>query len=202
MALDVTRFDLVKRDAFSEERMSGMEANIAIRGELPITHDLHAHEFEDRDGNPLRVVARTSLHKEGAEYVESVVTVFEQPVTGTPQPWDWFEGEEPQPPAPKRQPVKVGDRVTAMPDGNSLGAGLVTSVEWKQRDMQPPYDRAPLWTWEWRVVVWFGGDQQREGRWSTDWVGTAAQSLEKTQESFRPIWQKLEAGFAEGQAAE
>ncbi|WP_411087842.1 hypothetical protein [Streptomyces sp. 061-3] len=197
MALDVTRFDLVKRDAFSEERMSGMEANIAIRGELPITHDLHAHEFEDRDGNPLRVVVRTSLRKEGEEYLESVVAVFEQSVTGTPRERDWFEGEEPQPPAPKRQPVKVGDRVTAMPDGYRLDAGLVKSIEWKQRDMQPPHDMAPLWTWEWRVVVWFGGDQEREGRWSTDWVGKATQSMEKTQESFEPLWQKLEAEFAE-----
>ncbi|MGW3763065.1 hypothetical protein [Streptomyces sp. NPDC005131] len=195
MDYEVTAFDLVQRDAFSQERMSGTEANIAIRRDHDLTWEYYTYEVPDLAGNPLRIVARRGLH--------AVRRVFVQSVTGSQiQPGDWLEGEEPQPPAPKRQPVKVGDRVAAMGDGYSLAAGLVTSAEWKQHPMQPPYDKPPLWEWEWRVVVWFGGNQTREGAFRSAWVGKASSSTDKTQDSFEPVWQKLEAEFAERQAAE
>ncbi|WP_405668042.1 hypothetical protein [Streptomyces sp. NBC_00055] len=192
---EVTAFDLVNRDAFSVERMSGTEANIVIRGDHDNTWEYYGYEVPDPAWKPLRIVALRGQR--------SVRRVFVQSVTGSQVlPGDWLEGNAPEPPRPKRQPVKVGDRVAAMNDGYTLGAGLVTSVEWKQHPMQPPYDKPPLWTWEWHVEIWFGGTETREGAWRSAWVGKASSSTDKTQENFEPVWQKLEAEFAERQAAE
>ena len=90
--------------------------------------------------------------------------VYEQPVTGKPvEPLDWLERWDYTAPKPTPQPVKVGDRVTAMPDGYSLGPGLVEDIVWKVHPMQGHYQLPPHWDWEWRVTVWVGGDQWREG---------------------------------------
>ncbi|MCX5103488.1 hypothetical protein [Streptomyces sp. NBC_00439] len=81
------------------------------------------------DDNPLRIVARTV--RPGAFSGPRVVReVYVQAMTGGQvHELDWLERGEYDPPAPARKPVKIRDRVAAMPDGHSLGAGLVTKIE-------------------------------------------------------------------------
>ena len=183
------------------ETLTGAQANIRIRGLVvnSMADELWTFEAVDRDRIPMRIVARTQRTEDGGLSGPRVVReVYEQYATGRPvHECDWLERGEYQTPEPKRQPVKVGDRVTAMPDGYSLGPGLVTAIEWKVRPMQSHYALPPLWSWEWRVTVWFGNDSQREGRWHPDWVEKASKAQPGTQESFEPFWQKLEAEFQE-----
>ncbi|WP_146050994.1 hypothetical protein [Streptomyces noursei] len=186
--------------------LTGEEANIMIRRLVvnSMADETWHYEVPDRNGRPLRIVARTQRTEDGGLSGPRVVReVYEQAVTGKPvEPLDWLERWEYKPPKSSRQPVKVGDRVTAMTDGFRLAAGLATAIEWKLHPMQAHYALPPLWSWEWRVTVWFGGDQEREGAWKDHWVGKASNSLPDTQKFFEPIWQKLEAEFPERQAAE
>lgn len=175
---EVTRFKLpMVQGGEAGEQMPGTEANIAIRGTVynSMNDEVWTYEVPDRDGNPLRIVART---RQGSEFMlmgpRTVREVFEQAVTGSPvQELDWLERGAYEPPKAKRQPVKVGDTVSAMPDGYSLGEAEVTSVEWKRRPMQAHYELPPLWTWEWRVEVKFPDGRTREGRWHSDWIHKA-----------------------------
>ncbi|MBD0734008.1 hypothetical protein [Streptomyces sp. CBMA29] len=178
MNYEVTRYKLpMVKGAESGEEMPGTEANISIRGTVvdSMSDEVWTYEVPDRDGNPLRVVART---RQGSEFTDmgprTVREVYEQAATGSPVPeLDWLERGEYEPPRPKRQPVKVGDTVSAMPDGYSLGKAEVTSVEWKQRVMQSHYAAPPLWAWEWCVEVTFPDGRTREGRWHSDWISKA-----------------------------
>ncbi|MEU7318360.1 hypothetical protein [Streptomyces sp. NPDC007083] len=178
MELDhkVTQFELPALDhGFSTETMTGTEANIRIRGAIvnSIADEVWTYEVLDRNDAPMRIAVRTT--RPGAFTGPRVVReVFEQYVTGDPvrEP-DWLEGKEPEPPRPSRQPAEEGDKISAMPDGYSLSPGEVTSIEWKQRSMQPPYDQPPLWHWEWRAVVKFPDGRTREGRWHSDWISKA-----------------------------
>ncbi|MFF4699869.1 hypothetical protein [Streptomyces chattanoogensis] len=157
--------------------LTGAEANIKIRGTVvnSMNDELWTYEVPDREGNPLRIVART--RKGGTFSLDgprTVREVFEQAATGGQvHDFDWLERGEYQPPRPSRQPVKVGDKVSAMPDGYSLGEAEVLSVEWKCRSMQAHYELPPLWTWEWRVEVKFPDGRTREGRWHSDWISKA-----------------------------
>ncbi|MEU7146999.1 hypothetical protein AB0B15_03005 [Streptomyces sp. NPDC045456] len=173
----VTRFEIPAEDAFSTENMTGAEANIRIRGTVvnSMNDEVWTYEVPDRAGNPLRVVARTRRTlNAGLDGPRTVREVFIQAVTGKPvEQLDWLERGEYQPPRPSRQPVKVGDVVSAMPDGYSLGTAEVTSVEWKRRSMQRHYELPPLWTWEWRVEVKFPDGRTREDRWHSDWISEA-----------------------------
>lgn len=204
MKHEVLRHEVAGWDVGPADRLSGTAANVVIRGKIvnSVADEIWVYEVPDRKGRPLRIVVRTNLENvySGQRRVREV---YEQAVISTwVRPGDWLEGEAPQPPKPGAKPVNVGDRVSAMPDGYSLGAGLVTAIEWKQRNLQPPYDKPPTWYWEWRVTVWFGGEQTREGRWHTDWVDKPEALLRRTQEDFEPLWQKLEAEFAKRQAGQ
>ncbi|MEV8399280.1 hypothetical protein [Streptomyces niveus] len=175
---DVLRHDMDPRHGSAPtEPLSGEEANIRIRGTVvnSMNDELWTYEVPDRGGNPLRIVART---RQGAEFEvigqRTVREVYEQRATGGPvHDFDWLERGEYQTPKPKRQPVKVGDKVSAMPDGFSLAIGEVMSVEWKVRPMQAHYQLPPLWSWEWRVEVKFPDGRTREGRWHSDWISKA-----------------------------
>lgn len=197
---EVTRYQLpVVEHGSAVERMTGAEANIKIRGTVvnSMNDELWTYEVPNRDGNPLRVVART---RQGSEFVlmgpRTVREVFEQAATSGPVPvLDWLERGAYAPPKPTHPPVKVGERVTALipSNGSSLGAGLITAVKWAVHPMQSHYQLPPLWTWEWRVTVWFGDDRTREGRWHTDWVGKASSCTEDIRKFLEPVWQELEA---------
>ncbi|MFD9815181.1 hypothetical protein [Streptomyces sp. NPDC059080] len=168
----VTRFEIPERDDFSTENMTGAEANIRIRGKVvnSMADEVWIYEVPDREGVPLRIAARTE--RPGAFTGPRMVReVYVQQVTGDPvHDFDWLERGEYQPPRPSRQPVKVGDEVSAMPDGFSLGTAEVMSVEWKCHPMQAHYELPPLWKWEWRVEVEFHDGRRREGRWHPDWI--------------------------------
>ncbi|MEW1922208.1 hypothetical protein [Streptomyces sp. NPDC088360] len=170
----VTRFEIPELDDFSTENMTGAEANIRLRGKVvnSMNDEVWTYEVPDRDGNPLRIVART---RQGSEFMvlgrRTVREVYEQHATGGPvREFDWLERGEYAPPPPKRQPVKVGDIVSAMPNGFSLATAEVTSVEWHVHPMQAHYELPPLWQWEWRVEVKFPDGKTREGRWHSDWI--------------------------------
>ncbi|MFD4949170.1 hypothetical protein ACFWNT_43465 [Streptomyces sp. NPDC058409] len=202
---EVTRFEVPPEDdGFSAEKLTGTEANIRIRGLVvnSMADELWTYEAPDLDGNPLRIVARTV--RPGAFSGPRVVReVYVQAMTGGQvHELDWLEREEYELPVPTRQPVKVGDRVTAMPDGYSLEAGLATKIEWTLHPMQAHYALPPLWHWEWRVTVWFGGTQTREGKWADHWVSRADDSLPGTRDAFEPTWRRLEAECKERQSAE
>ncbi|MGW3274940.1 hypothetical protein ACWDFH_26220 [Streptomyces kronopolitis] len=202
---EVTRFEMPSSYGVDPvEKMTGAQANIRIRGRIvnSVADELWEYEVLDRRAKPLRIVARTQRNQiySGPRVVREVYTQY---VTADPErELDWLEAGAYEPPPPSAQPVKVGDRVTAMPDGYSLGAGLVMAIEWKLHPMQAHYALPPLWHWEWRVIVWFGGDQTREGVWKDHWVDKASNSLPGTQEGFEPTWKRLEAEFAKRQAAE
>lgn len=168
----VTRFEIPVEDAFSTENMTGAEANIRIRGAVvnSMADEVWIYEVPDREGVPLRIAVRTE--RPGAFSGPRMVReVFEQQVTGDPvRDLDWLERGEYLPPRPSRRPVKVGDEVSAMPDGYSLSTAEVISVEWKRRSMQAHYELPPLWTWEWRVEVKFPDGSTREDRWHSDWI--------------------------------
>lgn len=180
MRFEVTRYEVPETDGFSVERMSGAEANIMIRGKVvnSMADELWVYEVPDlpeNGGGLLRIVARTQLSgKHGLEGPRVVREVYVQAVTGGPvREYDWLERGEYEPPAPTHQPVKVGDTVSAMPDGHSLSEAEVTSVEWKVHPMQAHYQLPPLWSWEWRVAVKFPDGRTREGRWHSDWITRA-----------------------------
>ncbi|WP_424863040.1 hypothetical protein [Streptomyces sp. MMS24-I29] len=203
----VTRFEMPPTYGVDPvEKMTGAEANIRIRGLVvnSMADELWTYEVPDRDGTPLRIVARTqrtgTWELRGPRVVREV---YVQAVTGGQvRELDWLERGEYEPPTPTRQPVKVGDRVTALLDGYTLGPGLVTAIEWKVHPMQAHYALPPLWHWEWRVVVWFGGDRTREGVWKDYWVGKADDALPGTRDTFEPEWARLEAEFGKQRSAE
>ncbi|MFB7919519.1 hypothetical protein [Streptomyces sp. NPDC056061] len=188
------------------EPLTGAEANIRIRGLVvnSMADELWMYEVPDRDGTPLRIVARTQRTGKWELHGPRVVReVYEQAVTGSQvHELDWLERGGYEPPAPTRQPVKVGDRVTAMVDGYTVGPGLVSAIEWKVHPMQAHYGLPPLWHWEWRVVVWFGGDRTREGVWKDFWVGKADDALPGTRDIFEPMWARLEAEFGKHRATD
>ncbi|MFE4527160.1 hypothetical protein ACFRMO_08170 [Streptomyces anulatus] len=159
------------------EPLTGAEANVRIRGLVvnSMADELWTYEVPDLKGNPLRVVARTQHTQNwGLDGPRVVREVYVQHATGGPvHEFDWLERTEYPTPKPTRQPVRVGDAVSAMPDGHSLDTGEVTSVEWKLRPMQAHYQLPPLWTWEWRVGVKFSDGRTREGRWHSDWISKA-----------------------------
>ncbi|MEU0214061.1 hypothetical protein ABZ281_02695 [Streptomyces sp. NPDC006265] len=181
MEHQVTRFEIPPEDdGFSVETMTGAEANIRIRGLVvnSMADELWTYEVPDlpeNGGNSLRIVARTRRTENmGLDGPRVVREVYEQVVTGGPvHELDWLERGEYQPPKPTHQPVKVGDKVSAMPDGHSLSEAAVTSVEWKVHPMQAHYELPPLWSWEWRVEVEFPDGRTREGRWHSDWISRA-----------------------------
>jgi hypothetical protein len=156
------------------EILTGEEANIRIRGLVvnSMADEMWHYEVPDWKGNPLRIVARTQRTKEhGLSGPRVVREVYVQAVTGGPvHECDWLERGEYQPPTPKRQPVQVGDTVSAMPDGYSLGTAEVLSIDWQRRSMQSHYQLPPLWTWEWVVEVKFPDGRTRKGRWHSDWI--------------------------------
>lgn len=159
------------------EPLTGEEANIRIRRLVvnSMADELWTYEVPDREengGKPLRIVARTQRTENmGLDGPRVVREVYEQYVTGTPiHELDWLERGDYQTPKPTRQPAKVGDKVSAMPDGYSLGEGEVTFMEWQQRSMQGHYAAPPLWTWEWVVEVTFPDGRTRRGRWHRDWI--------------------------------
>ncbi|MEV6309941.1 hypothetical protein AB0M10_15250 [Streptomyces sp. NPDC051840] len=174
----VLRHDMDPRHGSAPTQpLTGEEANIQIRGTVvnSLNDEVWTYEVPDREGIPLRIVART---RQGSEFQSigqrTVREVYEQQVTGPLlHECDWLERREYQAPKPKRQPVKVGDTVSAMPDGYSLATGEVTSVEWKRRPMQSHHELPPLWTWEWRVEIKFPDGRTREGRWHSDWISKA-----------------------------
>lgn len=171
---DVLRHDMDPRHGSAPtEPLTGEEANIRIRGTVvnSMNDELWTYEVPDRQGNPLRIVART---RQGSEFQvigrRTVREIFEQHATGGPvQELDWLERGEYQTPKPTRQPVKVGEEVTAM-SGGVLKSAKVTSIEWKVRPMQAHYQLPPLWTWEWRVGIEFADGHTTEGRWHSDWI--------------------------------
>ncbi|WP_329147150.1 hypothetical protein OIU91_16520 [Streptomyces sp. NBC_01456] len=173
----VTRFEIPVEDAFSTENMTGAEANIRLRGAVvdSMADEVWIYEVPDPDGVPLRIAARTQRTENmGLDGPRVVREIFVQQVTGGPvHDFDWLERGEYQTPPPKRQPVKVGDKVSAMPDGYSSGTAEVTSVNWKLHPMQAHYQLPPLWSWEWRVEVEFPDGRTREGRWHPDWISKA-----------------------------
>jgi hypothetical protein len=194
---DVLRHDMDPRHGSAPtEPLSGEEANIRIRGAVvnSMNDELWTYEVSDRDGNPLRIVART---RQGSEFQvvgeRTVREVYEQRATGgLVHDFDWLERGEYQTPPPTRQPAKVGTRVSAMPDGYSLAAGLVVAAEWKVHPMQAHYQLPPLWKWGWHVTVQFADGRKSERFWHSDWVSTI-----KRGEEIHPVWEqewtKLEA---------
>ncbi|MFE5853171.1 hypothetical protein ACFQ61_08115 [Streptomyces sp. NPDC056500] len=204
MESEVTRFELPPTYGGDPiEKMTGTDANIRIRGLVvhSVSDELWTYEVPDVQGTPMRVVARTQL-RQGFSGPRVVREVYVQEDTGPVHQLDWLTHAGYEPPKPSTQPVQGGDRVTAMPDGYSLGAGLVTSIEWKLHPMQAHYQLPPLWHWGWRVTVWFGGDQTREGAWKDHWVLKASDSYEGTRKNFESMWQRLEVEFKGRQAAE
>ncbi|MET9656408.1 hypothetical protein [Streptomyces sp. NPDC006510] len=159
-------------DGFAAEKLTGAEANIRIRGLVvnSVADELWTYEAHDLDDNPLRIVARTV--RPGAFNGPRVVReVYVQAVTGSQvHELDWLERGEYEPSAPTQQPVKVGDRVTAMPDGYSSREAEMVSVDWKLRGAQAHYQLPPLWTWEWSDEVKFPDGRTREDRWHSDWI--------------------------------
>ncbi|MFI9271927.1 hypothetical protein ACIGXM_14570 [Kitasatospora sp. NPDC052896] len=105
------------------------------------------------------------------------------------------------PPAPRRGGPKVGDRVSAMPDGYSLDAGVVVESAWRQRDMQCPADHPaikgdsdhPGWHWGWYVTVRFRGGKTRVGWWHSDWAYKDSKTGVDLAKSFEPYWEQIEA---------
>ncbi|MFF8283297.1 hypothetical protein ACF06W_11310 [Streptomyces albus] len=171
----VTRFEIPAEDAFSTEYMDGAEANIRLRGKVAnsMADEVWIYEVPDREGVPLRIAVRTECPGVFSDGPRVVREVFEQQATGNQvHDFDWLERGEYQAPPPSRQPVKVGDKVSAMPDGYSLAEGEVTSIEWKRRPMQAHYGLPPLWIWEWYVEVRFPDGRTRADRWHHEWVTT------------------------------
>ena len=156
--------------------LTGEEANIRIRGLVvnSMADELWTYEAVDRDGKPMRIVARTQCTENmGLDGPRVVREVYEQYATGKPvHELDWLERGEYQTPKPTRQPVKVGDTVSAL-SGGVLKSAEVKSIEWQVHPMQAHYQLPPLWSWEWRVGIEFSDGSTTEGRWHSDWISRA-----------------------------
>ena len=169
----VHQLELPPHGAAPTAPMTGEEANIRIRRLVvnSMADELWTYEVPDRDGNPLRIVARTQRTENmGLDGPRVAREVYEQRATGGPvHELDWLERGEYQTPKPTTQPVKVGEEVWAM-SGGVLKSAEVTSIEWKVSPMQSHYQLPPLWTWEWRVEIQFADGHTTAGRWHSDWI--------------------------------